>query len=386
MKYVGVICEYHLFHCGHLRQLEQIHAREADVCVVSLMSGNFVQRGECAVVDKYCRAELAVRAGADLVLELPFPYAMSGASYFAKGAIQTLDALGVDAVCFGCESGVEELYKTTNRLNSEAFVQELHNHYDPTKSLAVRRSEVYRALYDEPLTTNPNDMLAIEYLSAMGQMKSNMQPMPIKRVGEWSATKTRAALRVGDREALCALTPPQIHPYLPVWEDCADISRLDRAILAFLRTTPKEQLRQFAEMTSDSAALLKKEAAQSSTVQELLERCAGKRYSNARLRRMIWSAVLGVTEQDLQLAPTYTTLLGANENGISALRAFKKRSKIPILTKPAHRCRLGVQAQRALQLEQMVRSWYSLAFAVPRPAQAELINTPFLLKGEKNSL
>lgn len=385
MQIVGVICEYNLFHYGHARQLALIREKMPDATVLSLMSGDLVQRGEISPLDKYLRAELAVRAGADLVLELPFPYAMSGATYFARGAVATLHALGADALCFGCESDVDSLGKTKDRLCSADFAAALQATRDASLSLATQRAALYEARYGEPLTTHPNDMLAIEYLCALEAIGSTMQPMPIKREGHWSATKMRAALYAQDREALATLAPPEVLSHLPDLHACAQSGRLDRAILAFLRTATPAQLQTAAEMTADSAAAFCRAAQKAQSTSELLSLCASKRYSNARLRRMLWSALLDVTEADLGAPPQFTTLLAANEKGTSALKVLKKRSTLPILTKPAHAARLGEGAQRALALQQRVAAWYSLAFEPTRGAQDYLKKHPYLELSKEES-
>ncbi len=378
VQIVGVICEYNLFHYGHARQLALIREKAPDATVLSLMSGDFVQRGELSPQDKYLRAELAVRAGADLVLELPFPYAMSGATYFARGAVATLHALGADALCFGCESDIDLLLQTKDRLCAPDFTAALQAARDPSTSLANQRAALYEAHYGEALTTHPNDMLAIEYLCALDALGSTMQPMPIRREGEWSATKMRAALYAQDREALARLAPPEVIAHLPPLHECAQMSHLDRAILAFLRTASFAELQTAAEMTADSAAAFCRAAQSAQSVAELLAACASKRYSHARLRRMLWSAVLGVTEADLNAPPQFTTLLAANEKGTAALKTLKKRSTLPILTKPAHADRLPAEAHRALALQRRAAAWYGLAFAPPRGAQDYLKQHPYL--------
>jgi predicted nucleotidyltransferase len=197
MTVCGIIAEYNPFHNGHLHQLqESIRLSHADYTIV-VMSGNFMQRGTPALMDKYYRAKAALSCGADLVLELPAYYAAGSAEYFALGGVSLLDKLGiVTHLCFGSECGdIESLSAVGNRLNSDEFSDAFNDarakNANRNLSFAALRSKVYENLYGEVLPMRPNDMLGIEYITALKSIKSDIQPITYKREAPFSATESR---------------------------------------------------------------------------------------------------------------------------------------------------------------------------------------------------
>ncbi len=378
MTLIGVICEYNPFHYGHQKQLEYLHRTFPNATLVSVMSGNFVQRGDGAVLDKYLRAEMAVACGADLVLELPLPYCMGGAAYFATAGIRLLDAIGAEGVCYGCESEPEIIQKTVANLSSPTFLSALAQNKDPSCALAYRKARTYAALYGTPLLQKPNDILALEYEKAIQTEKSPLLTYPLQREGFWSATASRAALQTGDADALEALLPKQVLERLPERKERPCLSHLDGAVLSFFRHIDPQSLRAYAEWTEDSAYRFTKKAQRATGIADLLEQCKNKRYTDARLRRMLWSALIGFTEADLKAPPCYTNLLGANAKGRAALKQIKKQGKIPVLTKPAHILRLPKTAEKAVAIAKRGESWYSLLYTPPHSAEEFLKKGPYL--------
>ncbi len=383
MKTVGIICEYHPFHYGHLRQVEAIRAHFGNDCaIVALMSGNFVQRGEVAYIDKYIRARMAIECGVDTVLELPFPYAMGGAFYFALGAIRLAKALHLDALCFGCESDPAEIEKAARRLSSPAFTKALAQCTDKATPLAVRRARVYQELFDASLSDLPNDILAIESYQSIWREQAQMEVFPLRREGDWSATASRRALRENDADAISHHLPEQVRTLLPDPSLRTDIAHLDRAILAYFRLQSAQELRRYAEWTFDCANAFLRAAQKVSSAQELLDACRSKRYSDARLRRMLWSALTQITEEDLKSAPSYTLLLGASKEGTALLRRLRKTADLPMITKPAHMRRQSETVQKAFSLCERAQVWFSLAQGNINPSDAHLYATPYIQKGD----
>ena len=187
MKITGVICEYNPFHLGHAYQLAQ--ARElcgGDTAVVCVMSGDFVQRGEPAIVGKHARAEMAVLGGADIVFELPLPWAIGSAERFASGGVALLDAVGADFISFGCECpDAERLLALATAARSEEVSLRIRRELGSGVSYAAAREKALRgALGDEALLLRePNNILAVEYLKAMLASGSKMVPLAVPRFG-----------------------------------------------------------------------------------------------------------------------------------------------------------------------------------------------------------
>ena len=185
MQNIGVICEYNPFHNGHSKQLSYMKARGGAVC---LMSGNYVQRGEPAVMDKYVRAAAAVACGADLVLELPVTYALRSAEGFASGGVEILTKLGcIDALCFGSESGREDdLMQTAQLLLTERFAQKLRSELASGVSFPCARQNALEDLGGSgDLLEQPNDILAVEYCKAIVKQGSRLAPLVIARAGNY---------------------------------------------------------------------------------------------------------------------------------------------------------------------------------------------------------
>ncbi len=323
MKKIGIICEYNPLHTGHAALLAR--ARELGDAVVCVMSGNLTQRGDVAIVDKYARAEAAVKTGADLVLELPFPYAMSSAPFFAKGAVAVLNSVGVDLLLFGSESGdLSLLWKAANAEPPEASDE----------------MGAAKAYFDVPLASN--DILGVAYLRAIKDC--DIEPVVMKRLGDSyreetlgqseyaSATAIRKSLAEGKAylpaAMLAILEREQQAGRAPVYLDA-----LEQAILFFWRTAGS--LGHLPELGGGLCERLISCAKKATSLSEFYSLAATKKYTNAHIRRASLYGMLGVTWADLESEPTYTNLLAANEVGCKLLASLRKREqRVPVLTKP----------------------------------------------------
>ena len=182
MKTAAVICEYNPFHFGHKYQLDVIrHLLGQDTAIIAIMSGDFVQRGEPAIIGKYARAESALLCGCDLILELPLPFSMSGAEFFARAGVYIADSLGiVDLLFFGSECGeLTKLQTVAERMTSDEFGQACveARMTDKGAQTGRLRADIYRRLFgDEPILSGSNDLLALEYLRALNRFGSAIQP------------------------------------------------------------------------------------------------------------------------------------------------------------------------------------------------------------------
>ena len=334
MKTVAIICEYDPFHRGHSRQIELIRERFGkDTAVISLMSGSVVQRGRLAVYPKHNRAAAAVTCGSDLVLELPAPYACASAEAFARGAVTLLNRLGgIDFLCFGSESGdLAALTESADILRSEAYREALRLAPDD-ESHPRKAAEVFASLGGTEFPTRPNDILAVQYLAALRDLKSTIVPFTYRRESGFSASASRKLLLEGDdaspmipEEALAIFASQSPTPTAPY----------DAIALQYLRETDPTQLARYYGMNGGVAGLLHKTALTVTTVEALIEKATCRTYTASRLRRAILAAVLDTVADAPKELPSFTNLLATNERGRAHLHAIRKTADIAIVTKPA---------------------------------------------------
>jgi len=338
LKITGIICEYNPFHLGHRKQIaliRRIHG--ADSGIVCLMSGNFVQRGAPAIVDKLNRAKAAVLCGADLVLEMPVTYALSSAEGFAKGGVSILSGF-CDGLCFGAETAdAEKLLSVAESLLSEKFVALLKRHLEQGISFpAAREAALTDMGHDAALLRTPNNILAVEYCKAILLQNSPMQPMPIARQGNYhdtepdtenpSATAVRALMQEN----------ANWHPYIPEKAiDCFlntplhTFSAGERAVLTRLRTMTDPE---FEALPYGSEGLWRKfmhAARREATVEEIITAVKSKRYTRTRLDRMLMCAFLGITAQDLCSPVPYTRALAFSDRGREILKLARSNGCFP---------------------------------------------------------
>lgn len=338
MKIAGIVCEYNPFHNGHEYLINKAH-READA-VVCVMSGHFVQRSDVAYMDKYRRAEVAVRRGADLVLELPFPYCMGGASHFAEAGIRILDSVGAQTLYFGSETGdVRALTESALRLPAEP----------PTDPDHVGSA---RAYFAETGEAGPNDILGMQYILAIRKVGSSIVPVTVKRVGDGYHEKEASSDKYASATALRRMLngSEDVTPYISremkeAFEEAAgqgqapaSLTALEKPILAFWRLSDPESLatRGVAGLGGGLAYRLHECAKDAASLSEFFSLAATKKYTDAFIRRAALSAVLGVLWSDLDTPVAYTTLLGTSDRGREILASARKNeASVPILTKNA---------------------------------------------------
>ncbi len=333
MKTVGIICEYNPLHLGHKKQIDQIRRIHSnDTAIVCLMSGNFVQRGTPAILDKSLRAEAAVRCGADLVLELPVTYALSSAEGFAAGGVRILGNF-CDYLCFGAENADANLLRSiAAALLSEEFRPLLKAQLDTGKSFpAARQAALEQMGMDASILESPNNILAVEYCKAILSQGSTMEPMPIHREGSYhdelpdsenpSATAIRKlVLENGDWEAFVPENARNLFHGAPLHT----LEAGERAILGKLRTMTEEQ---FEALPYGSEGLWRKfmrASREEATLEGIIAVTKSKRYTRTRIDRMVMCAFLGLSLQDLLSPVPYTRVLGFNDLGRTVLKQARK--------------------------------------------------------------
>ena len=339
-KVAGVVAEYNPFHRGHAHQIaETRRALGEDCAVVCVMSGDFVQRGDAAVFDKFQRAEMAVRCGADLVLELPLRWSLSSAEGFARGGVHLLASTGVVThLSFGSETGeLAPLQHAADGLRDPALGELLREELKRGLSFPAARQNALERLIgeDAAVLTNPNDLLAVEYLRAIHDLDAALTPAAVRRVGAGhdaagesdypSASRLRERLRAG--EDVSAWTP-HLPDAEPVFLDDLEIALLSR-----LRALPPEAFAALPDCAEGLENVLYKAVDSAATLDDILAAAKSKRYPMSRLRRMLLCAALGVRRSDG--LPPYLRVLAANERGRALLHTMRETASLPIITKPA---------------------------------------------------
>lgn len=379
MRTVGIICEYNPLHAGHAYLLEQ--ARAQGDRVICVMSGNFTQRGEAAILPPVPRAAMALAAGADLVLELPFPFACGSARYFATAGIRALAGVGCDTLMFGSESAdASAILAAAERLNDPSFTVE----GEPDVGDARAHFEALG------MTPDSNDILAIEYARAVLCECPDMQILPVKRLGSGyneqaigndfpSASALRAAYARG--EDITPLLPPVVRD---IWKDgvaacggVAGVERLGTVLLARLRTV--EGHPQIADLGGGLLAHLSKAAFRATDYASLCREAATKRYTNGRIRRAMLYLLAGVTREDLAAPPAYLRLLAANEAGREYLSQTRKTRTVPVVTKQADVAAIGESAARARALAATADALYALCLPSPTLPASLCVTPPVML-------
>lgn len=359
MKIVGIIAEYNPFHNGHRYHIET--ARRLSGCdfVVAAMSGSFVQRGEPAIFDKWSRAEMAVEAGADLVIELPFVFAVRSAQYFAAGGVRLLSALGaVTHLSFGAEhADLGALAKLAEAADEEATVRAVRDHLSRGVAYA---SGLGRALADRTglaaeISASPNNILAIEYLRSLRRFAPAITPVPVQRQSAAhhdpaitgtvaSATAIRKALTEGAvgkaEQAIPPVSAGLVRALLDGGEGPVEYSAFSQLILARLRLAPLASLAELPEMSEGLHYKLKEAALAATDLEELLAAVKSKRYARTRLQRLFIHALLQSSKARMALfdaaGPLYARVLAFNSRGRTILRHIALSSAIPVITKTAH--------------------------------------------------
>lgn len=375
MKAVGIIAEFNPLHKGHRFLLEK--AKEKGT-VVAVISGNFVQRGDVAVYDKRKRAEAALLCGADLVLELPVCYSMSTAQNFALGGVSALKAVGCGSLFFGSEEGdIAELLKTAEILRSEEFGKKISEYSSLGETFAVSREKAAISLgVKEGILSGANNNLAIEYINAAKSIGADFEFLTVKRQGvSHDSKKVQNGFASASYIRNLILSGEEIKEFIlrsvqSIFDDdTADIRRLESAVLAVLRTKTIDDFKRLPDLSEGIENKLFEAIKTATSLDELYSLIKVKRYTLARVRRLVLSAFLGLDKEFFMKEPPYIRVLGFNEKGLELLR--EKNGGIPIVTKVSEIDALGEKAKRLFAAEQRATDLYGLAFENPKPKGME---------------
>ncbi len=354
MQAVGLITEYNPFHNGHLHHLRESYRVTGAEISVAVMSGHFLQRGEPALVDKWVRAEMALVAGVDLVVELPLPWACSSAPDFARGAVQALAALGVDSLCFGSESGtIDALQECADFLCDNAATvtkktgELLRQGVNYPQARAQLLSELLPADLDPAALSKPNNILGIEYLKALRHLNSPLLPATIQRVGagyhDTDTNQHEIASATGIRQCLAGggrvddLLPERVLPLLQKAISSRNFFSSKNYFQLLLTQI-------FCNSTGlDSCWLvdngienrLQSVAEKSFSLEELLAGLKSRQLTRTRIQRMLVAVLLemdkGMVRQLFSVGPRYLHLLAVSQKGEQFLASRRKQRTVPLV-------------------------------------------------------
>ena len=352
MKTMAIVCEYNPFHNGHAHQISQHRTQYGVDCVIAVMSGNFVQRGAPAICDKWTRAEMALAGGCDLVLELPTVFATQSAERFAYGALQLIESLGtVNYLSFGSECGeISLLKKVADALSEPDFNKKVSDILKSGISYPAAREQALSDLlgkgYGE-LLSEPNNLLAIEYLKSLRLINSKIEPITLTRTVDHHATSNNENFCSASHIRTLIEQDKDISSFIPsdslavlnnaikTGKAPADISKLDSIITYLLRTKTEDELRMLPDISEGIEKRFIEAAKSKNTFLNISESVKTKRYTKTRIDRTLIHLLLGINKDITNSTPEYFRVLAANSVGTAFLKSIKENS-YPVITKTAN--------------------------------------------------
>lgn len=350
MKILGIVAEYNPFHNGHLYHLKKSKELTNADATIAVMSGNFIQRGEPALLDKFTRADIAVKNGIDLVIELPLYYSVATAEKFAEGAVKLLNECGANYISFGAEcSDLDRLKMIADILKteSEEYKSELKKQlvlgisYPEARSNAISRV----TKLSNNILNKSNNILAVEYLKALYSINSVIEPILVERIDSGyndinsntnilSATGIREKLK--NKENIDAYIPDETRKNLttsPIF-----LENFEKNIMYALRKMELEDIKDLPDVTEGlENRIFYALSSSSSTIQELLNNIKTKRYPLTKIKRILLSALLGMSKTNFNTfnslgGPQYIRILSFNETGRNLLKYITNVSTLPVIT------------------------------------------------------
>lgn len=406
MKVTGIIAEYNPFHQGHAYHLSRARELTGADRILVVMGGNFMQRGEPAIIDKYTRTEMALRNGADLVLELPAASATGSAEYFAEGAVELLDASGVvNELCFGSELGeLEPLEKAAELLleEPEDYQELLRTELKKGKTFPEARETALSAfLPEQSLLASPNNILAIEYIKALKRRKSSIRPLTIQRLGSYhgedgqpagaphtvsgnlpesfaSASTIRCQLHTLEKQIVTSCEQPTFGSLMTALAKelppssfglLKDVLLADRLVQAEDFSLPLHYRLMQAKKPLEFSVYLDVSEELSRRIYSLRQEFTGwnafldlvrtRQYTRSRVSRALLHILLDIRQEEV-LPPTHLRVLGFRREASDLLSEIKKKSRLPLITKAAGHPELSEEI-RISSLYHLVNSYNELS-------------------------
>ena len=392
MKAAAIICEFNPLHLGHEYILSRM--RDCSDCTIAIMSGNFVQRAENAVFDKYARAKAAISAGADLVVELPFPWSSASAEFFAAAGTAIAEDLLSDFLVFGASSEDLTLHTKVAKLQlSESFhamVSNAERTSGRASGTAKIREECLQRYLSEDISQimrTPNDILAIEYLKQIFGRDLCLVPVPVRRISSDIHAHFRSASFL--RAEIMQSGINSVLEFLPKYAgeifsgECAagkfaDPRKLWEYAFLKMRTRPDDPLPPVADGDGGVIRRMLRCADNAASPDEMFDSAATRKYTNARMRRVALFYATSVTDSMIRRKPRYTLLLAANKKGRAYLAEKADEFRIPIITKPADCGGLSEDALQQYKFSVRADRFYTLMQDKIPCSDAFLKCTPYI--------
>ena len=384
---LGIICEYNPFHNGHLYQIKKAKEISNAKYVIAVMSGNFTQRGNTSIVNKWEKAKIAIQNEVDLVIELPTIYSISSAENFADGAVKILNQIGVKYISFGMEcSTIDDLKSIADILSEEPqdfksiLKEELKNgtSYPKARELALEKylnNEKYIEILKEP-----NNILAIEYLKALKMCNSNIIPVGIKRekVGYnsestfenfASSTAIRRMIKDNEFDSIKDVVPNSSFEILmkniKKGTDVSDINKFENIIIYKLRNMSLEEIRTIPYVSEGLENSIKEAASKSNNLEEIIQMVKSKRYTQTRIQRIMTCALLGITKVDMEESKNilpYVRVLGYSEKGKILLEKINENSEMITSVKKFESINENKIYSRMLEIDKRATDIYTIGY------------------------
>lgn len=339
MKKIGIICEYNPFHNGHLYHLNKIKEMFPEHKIVLVMSGNFTQRGDVSVINKWDKTDIALHFGVDLVIELPFVFATQGADIFARASIEILDKIGVDYLVFGSESNdVKKLTELAKiQVNNKEYDKLVKEYLDDGVNYPTALSNALTDLTETKINT-PNDTLGLTYIREIIKQKSKIKPITIKRNNDYnareledfysSATSIRLALKNSDN------IKNQVPEYTTRFLDKKLFFIDDYFNLLKYNIMINDRLDEIQTVDEGIENRVRKYIIQAKSLDDLILKVKTKRYTYNKLNRMFTHILCNFTKEEASSFKNieYIRILGFNNNGRQIIKDIKNDIDVPIIT------------------------------------------------------
>lgn len=379
MSAVGIIAEFNPLHTGHKRLID--YAKTLGDTVACVISGNFVQRGDVAIISKQQRAKFSLLCGVDIVAELPVLWSMSTAQNFALGGVWQLYNLGCQKIVFGSECGdIDALINAADVLNSDGFFEKVSEKAKSGVTFAVARENAAQEMgVDFTLLRGANNNLGIEYILAAKKLNLPIEFHTIKRLGAGhdsneiddgfvSSSFIREELLKSNIGYTERFMPREIRGIINP-EHIADIKRLENAILCSLRTKSANDLKNLPDISEGLENKIYFSARVATSLDELYNMIKTKRYTMARIRRLVLSAFLALDNRFFMTTPPYVRVLGFNSTGLEHLKT--PQGIIPVITRALQIKNLDDDAIKVFETECRATDIYNLALGVPLECGSE---------------
>lgn len=373
-----IISEYNPFHFGHLYHLnESISQTNADF-KIAIISGNFVQRGEPSIINKWEKAKVALSAGFDLVVELPTLYAISSAENFANGSVKIANQVGSDYISFGTESGdLEKLKKLSSLINKneKEYITNVKEKIAEGFSYPKSQELVIDKMFgDEFLgVCKPNNILGLEYLKSLNAISSKIIPITVKRDFEKSSSSdVRALLRTSGfkiedlKNSIPDFSYEVLAENIKNGNAVLSLKAFEKEIIYILRTIDNKKLKNIPDVPENMLSNLKKIACSTNSLDELITALKNKSITQARIQRILLYILLGITKSDMELSKRitpYVRVLGMSENGKKILSDISKDINVITSVKAFERTCDDSDLLRMLEIDKKATDIYTLAYA-----------------------